>query len=162
MTPGECFPQGPPPEGVCPEPPDAPPAGRAPEPPTSTPTDGQVARNHLEQLRAEVRRMPGLKGTDLKPCAICGRGVMHARDLTFFHVTIERYMLDLGAVQRAHGLELVIGNPVIANVIGPDEDLAKRIHLQDRVVVCDHCAIHGGPLAALSEAIEPTPSGDAA
>lgn len=91
----------------------------------------------------------GIKRKELKPCAICGHGVMRAGIPIFYRITVETFFIDLRAVQRQHELEMMIGNPAIAHAMGPDADLAKR--LEERVepaIICQPCMleIHAGQL----------------
>jgi hypothetical protein len=52
-----------------------------------------------------------------------------------------RLGIDANAVRRAHGLELMMGgNALLANVMGPDEDLAKVIDGQHDMLICGACA----------------------
>ena len=82
----------------------------------------------------------GIKRGDIGPCLACRRGVMHDAQITFWRLSLERFVVDLNAVQRAHGLELVLGSPQLATVMGPDEDLAKRAGDADEGLVCDSCS----------------------
>lgn len=91
-----------------------------------------------------------MKRTEFKPCAGCGKGVMHTGSPVFYRIRIAIMGADLAAIRRAHGLELTIGNAAIAHVMGPDEDLATIIDETDSLVCLD-CAIRM-PLAALMEA----------
>ncbi|MEY2849631.1 MAG: hypothetical protein RI885_2298 [Actinomycetota bacterium] len=92
-----------------------------------------------------------MKQRELGPCAACGRGVMHDRSIAFYRVTFEHFVLMTGVIQRQAGLEQAMGSPVLAAVMGPDEDLAKRAGPADREIICQHCAIHGGCLAEIME-----------
>jgi hypothetical protein len=94
-----------------------------------------------------------MKQDEIQSCLCCGKGVMHDGAITFYRVALERMVIDVRAVQRQHGLELVIGSPVIARVMGPDADLAKSLDDPPLVVlICDECAmLKTRPLAALHE-----------
>lgn len=85
-----------------------------------------------------------MKQKDFKPCIVCGKGVMHANQPIFLRVTVERLGIDIKAVQRAYGAELMMGNHVIANAMGLDEDLAKIIDASTDMLICSRCA--GQPL----------------
>lgn len=82
---------------------------------------------------------PQLKRKDLEPCAACGKGVLHTGVPLAWRVTIERFGLDRRAIDQQHGLELLIGDPRIAHVMGPDGDLAKRIDSPDVQLLCEQC-----------------------
>lgn len=82
---------------------------------------------------------PSVKRDEIQKCTGCDRGVMHSNQITFERVTLERFLVMTDAVRRQHGLELMIGSPAIAAVLGPDEDLAKRVGDADQVWLCDQC-----------------------
>ena len=92
-----------------------------------------------------------IKQTDLRKCGRCQKGVMHTGLPLFYRVTVQRYGIDAGAVQRQHGLEMVVGNATIANVLGPNEDLAKPISELTDLFICEHCATESTMVAVLAE-----------
>ena len=55
-----------------------------------------------------------MKQTEIKPCCQCGKGVMHTGLPLFWQLTIQRMQIDVGAVHRQHGLEMMVGNPLLA------------------------------------------------
>ncbi len=66
---------------------------------------------------------------------------MHAGIPLFMRITVERLGIDRRAVERARGMELMIGgNALLANIMGPDEDLAKVIDGKKDMLLCHHCA----------------------
>jgi hypothetical protein len=80
-----------------------------------------------------------IKQRDLQPCRLCGRGVMHAGAVTFHRVTVERFVVNVPAVRRQHGLELMVGP--LAQFMGPDRDLAQsHDDLRHMALVCETCA----------------------
>lgn len=85
---------------------------------------------------------PGLKLADIKHCGICHKGVMHDGSNTFLRVSVERFIIDSNAVQRAHGLEVMLGGRGdIAQAMGLDEDLAKLMDANMQMIVCTDCAM---------------------
>jgi hypothetical protein len=65
------------------------------------------------------------KQKDIQPCAICSKGLMHSGMPLFYRLRIERFGLDGKAVSRQAGLEhLLGGSALLANVMGPDENMA--------------------------------------
>jgi len=93
-----------------------------------------------------------MKRHEIKKCVICGKGVMHNGQILFYKIEISRMAVDLGAVQRLQGLEMML-NPALASVMGPDEDIAMPIGGPDKALICDACAMKSTCLAALHERI---------
>ncbi len=83
-----------------------------------------------------------MKQNEFKKCALCKRGVMHSGMPIFFRVTVERMGIDLAAVQRQHGLEMMIGP--LAAAMGTDDDLAKSIDSERNIIICEECAQENG------------------
>ncbi len=81
-----------------------------------------------------------MKRKDIKPCVLCGKGIMHDNNILFYQVTLTRLGVNLGAVQQRAGLEMMLGSPVLAEVMGPDEDLATKI-TTIQFLICDPCAL---------------------
>lgn len=98
-----------------------------------------------------VRQLPGLKENEVTPCKICGKPTTHCGSPLFYRITIERYMYDANAVRRQVGLTLMLGNPGLARVMGPDDDMAKRLQATAPAMVCDTCACESRSLAELEE-----------
>jgi hypothetical protein len=72
-------------------------------------------------------------------CSLCKKPIGHTRLPLFWKVTVERFGVDLQAVQRQHGLALMIGAP-LASVMGPDETMAKPVMDPKVLTVCEGCA----------------------
>jgi len=92
-----------------------------------------------------------MKQADFKPCVFCGQGVMHTGSPVFYRVSVEYLGVDLGAVRRQHGLELMLGSPVLAQAMGPDEDLTQPLAEKKGLHVCLTCAMEPQVIAALLE-----------
>lgn len=110
----------------------------------------------LEDVSDAIMELPGLKREDLQRCCRCGKGLGDC-GLTFYRVTVERFMLHLPNIQRRHGLETFFGGggagAALAGAMGTDDDLARPITLPVQVLICEDCAIRPGPLMEL----EPRP-----
>ena len=90
---------------------------------------------------------PGLKRKDIDKCKLCERGVA-AGGLVFYRVKVEQFGLDHMAIMQQHGLELQLGgNAALAQVMGPDNDLARSLSDEFKVCICGECM--GTRLAAL-------------
>jgi hypothetical protein len=76
-------------------------------------------------MSPDIAKMPGIKARDLSR-SITGRGIAQDGPV-FYRVTVETCCLNGQAIQRQAGLEMIIGNAAIAQVMGPDEDMAKII-----------------------------------
>lgn len=83
-----------------------------------------------------------LHRADLKPCAVCGRGLAHDNHLVAYRVTIDQLILDTKAVMREHGLETFLGGgatgAMLADAMGAD----PALYLQTSRVtnlICQEC-----------------------
>jgi len=94
-----------------------------------------------------------MKHIDLENCTVCNKGVCHDKQIQFYRVKIDNMIIDSGAVQRAHGLELMmgggIGGAVLGEIMGPNEDLAKELSSHTGLV-CFNCACNSG-ITSLAE-----------
>ncbi len=85
-------------------------------------------------------------------CALCGNKVLAAGMPLFWRVTVERFGIDLRAIQRQQGLTMMLGgNAAIAAAMGPDEDLAMPIGDAETVTVCEACCTKTTCVAVLAE-----------
>lgn len=76
-------------------------------------------------------------------CDVCNRSIGACGLPLFWRVTIERFGIDLRAVRRQDGLAQFMGNSVLADVMGPDEDLALPVLDAPKVAtVCEECALN--------------------
>lgn len=83
-----------------------------------------------------------MKRNELQKCVGCGNGMMHSNCPVFFRVRVERMVVNLPAVQRRHGLELMLaGNTAFADALGPNEDMAIALDKPKTFLVCIDCSI---------------------
>lgn len=75
---------------------------------------------------------------------------MAAAGIHFYRVEVEQLVLDQRAIERQHGLEMVVGNAALAAVLGPDEDLAVSVY-KGRGLLCADCGLRT-PAAVVLEA----------
>jgi hypothetical protein len=73
-------------------------------------------------------------------CSLCKNKIMHTGLPLFWRVTVEYFGLDLRACERQQGLAMLIGNAALAQVMGPDDELAKPIGDPVKLTVCEACA----------------------
>ena len=90
-----------------------------------------------------------MKQSEIKKCTVCGEGVMHDNCMTFYTAKIEYMVVDIGAVQRQHGLEMFMGSGQLAAIMGTNEDIAKPIDSAD-IVICMTCAMQNS-IASIME-----------
>lgn len=81
-----------------------------------------------------------MKTGELQPCALCGQGVMHTGVPLFWRVAFRRMGVDLGAVRRAAGMELVMGGHVALARVFADPDIANPVAEEHAILVCEECA----------------------
>jgi len=86
----------------------------------------------------------------LATCSVCGKKIGSCGLPMFWKVTIERFGLDAGAIQRQQGLGMMIGGQLAA-VMGQNEDLATPLMDPIAASVCELCAVKPMVLAAVAE-----------
>lgn len=86
---------------------------------------------------------------DAAKCVVC-RGKIGAA-LTFHRVTLERFMFRPDALQRRHGLDLMMGRSALAGVFSPDEDLATAFRPPVTVSICQDCSVRSIRIAEIDE-----------
>lgn len=88
---------------------------------------------------------------DFKPCAACGKGVMHTGMPLFWRVRIERMGVDLKAAQRQHGMESFFGgNVALADVFSDGAPIAQSLEGScTTLLLCENCAMEEQTIAAL-------------
>lgn len=88
-------------------------------------------------------------------CSLCGKKIGHTGLPLFWRVSIERFGIDLRAVQRQAGLEAMLGgNAHIAQVMGSNDDMAAPMMDKVTLSVCEACALKQTMVAALAEATD--------
>lgn len=94
-----------------------------------------------------------MKAAEIKPCAICRKGVMHSGVPLFYRVELQVMGINRRAVEQTAGLEQMLGSVGLARVMGPDPDIAEPIHPEPVVaLVCQPCSMEASPLMLLAEA----------
>jgi len=83
-----------------------------------------------------------MKQRDLLKCVCCRQGLMHDRAMTFFRIRLTRFILDMQAIRRQHGLEMSFEPaPMLASIMGPDPDLALPLDPGFEALICEGCAM---------------------
>lgn len=83
-------------------------------------------------------------------CAVCGKPFGHTGLPMFWRVTVERYVVDMAALNRLQGLTMLTGSPVLASVFSTNEPLARQA-LEVTITVCESCCTESLPVAYLAE-----------
>ena len=91
-----------------------------------------------------------MKQTDIKKCAICKEGIMHSGVPIFCTIKVQRHILKLDVCKRQTGLEMMLGNAHLANVMGPNEDISEPVSEESDFWVCEDCAREYLPNALIS------------
>lgn len=85
-----------------------------------------------------------MKEKELRACATCGlcqRKIGNVGLPLFYRVRIERHGIDINAVHRQSGLEMMLGGHVaIAQAMGPDEEMTVPIGEPVEFTVCEDCS----------------------
>lgn len=87
---------------------------------------------------------------ELTTCAVCGNKILACGVPMFYRVTIERFGLNMPALQRQQGLGLMLGGPLAA-IMGPDEDLAIPMMDPKKIAICEGCNLTPVMLAQLAD-----------
>ena len=80
---------------------------------------------------------------ELKPCALCGKGLIATGLPIVWRFRAERIVIDLTETRRAAGLEMMMG-PTLAAVMGSTSNFAATRILDARLLVCEPCALTQG------------------
>ena len=92
-----------------------------------------------------------MKAGDFKPCALCGKGMMHAGVPLFYRVTIERHGVILRNIQRQDGLAQFMGSPMLAQAMGDDREMTQPMMEPITVTICEACSTLPVLVAMLAE-----------
>ena len=74
-------------------------------------------------------------------CSNCRKPIGHTGLPFFWTATINRYGIDMRAVKAQDGLSAFLGNAYLAQVMGPDQDMAKKVADEITITLCEDCAI---------------------
>lgn len=77
----------------------------------------------------------------LATCCVCRRKVGQLPTGVFNKISSERFMVNPRAVQRQHGLEQMLGNVALAQVMGAGEDMAVSMGPAITIMICDDCVM---------------------
>ena len=83
-------------------------------------------------------------------CAMCHKPIASSGIPMFWRVTVEHFGLNMPALQRQHGLGMMLGG-TLARAMGPDEDLAEPVIDPVKLPICENCCTKTTCVAALVE-----------
>jgi len=66
---------------------------------------------------------------------------MHNNAVQFYRIKLETLLINFDAVRRQAGMEMMMGNPMLAQVMGPDEDLATSV-IEHEMLICAGCFLN--------------------
>jgi hypothetical protein len=93
-----------------------------------------------------------MKQSEIQKCIVCGEGVMKCGLPTFYKVKIERFIVDIAAIRRQHGLEMSMGDAApLAQIMGPNEDIAGSVSEETTSLICEQCACEENMFAYIAE-----------
>ncbi len=101
--------------------------------------------------KVELDTAKGMTHREVTPCAFCGKGVGHGNQILCTRVRVTRLAVNIGAVRRQTGLEMMIG--ALAQHMGPDEKVLVELEPEVTLLVCDACAMDR-LVVQLHEAVE--------
>ena len=85
-------------------------------------------------------------------CAVCGQKIGASGLPMFWRVKIESYVINLDAVKRKTGLEMMLGgSAALAAALGPDEEMATAFGSPIEMTVCAGCETIGVPIVGLAQ-----------
>jgi len=74
-------------------------------------------------------------------CAGCQKKIGEFGIPVFNRVTMQTYGIQLGAVRRQSGLEQMLGNVALAQVMGTQEDMAVPVGEPVTITLCLDCTV---------------------
>lgn len=87
-----------------------------------------------------------MKPNDLKPCAGCGKGLMHAGDICFYEVALTQHLVDMDAVRQLAGLEMMMGGKqagvAVARALSSVQEISQEVWT-NKLLLCQGCALGG-------------------
>jgi hypothetical protein len=83
-------------------------------------------------------------------CSLCNLPIGKSGLPLFWKVTVERFGLDVPAIQRQDGMgQMMGGHHGLAAFMGPDEDMAKSVMDPAIATICETCATGKSTLVAI-------------
>lgn len=97
----------------------------------------------------DLRGMTAEEAAKFVKCGVCRKPISHTGVPLFYLVRLERWGFDVGALRRREGLAQFFGggpgSHVLADVMGPDRDVARCVGETREICVCEDCAMDRKP-----------------
>jgi len=85
-------------------------------------------------------------------CSVCRKKIGESKVPLFWTVKIERHGLKMDALNRQQGLAMRLGgNAMLANVMGPNEEMTTPMMGPVVATVCENCCTKNVCIAQLAE-----------
>lgn len=85
-------------------------------------------------------------------CSLCGEKIGASGIPMFWRVTVERFGINLKAIQRQTGLAMMLGGSAkLALVMGPDEEMTMPMMEKVTLSICENCCTVNHCVARLAE-----------
>lgn len=86
--------------------------------------------------------MNALTIEDVRPCHVCGKGILHTGVPLCYRVRIERMGFNRSAIGQILGMEAMFGGHAeIARAMSPVRDIADPIGEPREILICEQCAL---------------------
>lgn len=74
-------------------------------------------------------------------CSICHKGLLSTGLPLFYRLKVERFGLDMNALQQQQGLAMFFGGyAMLAQIMGADRDMAHPVMEPVTLTVCEACS----------------------
>lgn len=83
-------------------------------------------------------KLPGIRRDDLRKCDHCGEGLMNGNQICAYRVEVTQFIADPKAINEIVGLEIMLGHPGIAHVMGTDPQLFNAVS-RSNALLCQNC-----------------------
>lgn len=83
-------------------------------------------------------------------CGLCNEKIGKSGLPLFMRVSVKRYGLKADALRRQTGFGMLMGNGALAQIMGPNEDMAEIIS-ENTVTVCETCGLENSILHRILE-----------
>lgn len=81
-----------------------------------------------------------MKNKDLKPCALCRKGLLHAGLPLFWQLTIQRQGIDGRKLRELQATTHLLGNFGLAEVMTGNDSITQPVGEPIQLLVCETCA----------------------